>query len=461
LFQPFSQLDSSPSRGHGGSGLGLAICRGLVEQMGGTIAVTSEPGEGSTFSVTLPLEKARASRTPDQPHDRNLMGRCVLAVDDNPTNRELLSAHLESAGILCDTAQDGDTALSLLQLSLATRPYELVIVDHRMPGMSGYELVRRIRADRRFDRLKVMVLGSVGRSLSAGEAEALGIAAFATKPIWRKLLLRTIRDLFAPKAAADATVAGAEPPRTGKHLLLVEDSDINAEVAGEFLRRGGYTFEVVTDGQQAVDAVQARPFDLILMDCQLPVLDGYESTLRIRALEAQGALPGGKQSPVPIIALTASVLKEDIDRVIASGMQAHVPKPFHGPRLLATIAAALGAPPEEEAASAAPSVWNGARSLERLGGNAELLAKIIEQFKAAAEEAKAELTRAVADADAKAVSFLVHRMTPHALMFDADALSSALKELSRSARAQAWAEAGLALARVVTELDRLCEALSG
>jgi signal transduction histidine kinase/DNA-binding response OmpR family regulator len=475
LFQPFHQVDASSTRVHGGSGLGLAISRGLVGRMGGHIGVESEVGRGSTFWVVLRLPPSATTRVPESSLGSSLAGVRVLAVDDNATNREILVTHLSAAGMECETFNDGPSALRALKLRAdAKTPYALALIDHHMPGMDGVELVRRIRSDSSIAAVHVIMLGSAIVPVEPAIQQKLGIAHYGTKPIWRGQLLRVIAAVLAgtvvepappisepPKSAAPSP---PPPPRTGSRILLVEDSAINAEVAGEILRSAGYAYDLVTDGREAVDSVKQRPYALVLMDCQLPEVDGYEASRQIRDLERKGERKG-PEGRLPIVALTASVQREDLERCIQAGMDAHIAKPFDARHLLAMIASRLEAvespnPPAAAAEEARTERVDLVRALERLSGNRDLLVRIVRQFVGIAAETRRALRADVEAKNAAKLAFATHRLRGQAASFDAHALVSEVRELESLVERGEWPAATDQLVRVDSEIEELCSALS-
>jgi CheY-like chemotaxis protein/HPt (histidine-containing phosphotransfer) domain-containing protein len=463
LFTPFTQLDATATREHGGTGLGLAICRELVTRMGGSIGVTSMPGAGSTFWFEVSL--ARGGRLSAPENLAALRGKRVLVVDDNATNRELVRTLLTQTGMLCDLAEDGPRALELLDEAVHTHPYVLLLVDHRMPGMDGRELVRRLRADPRFEAVRIVMIGSVARTLDAAEQRALRIVGYATKPIWRRQLLGVVSAALNGSPADAVHARAAETAAIAPHgrVLLVEDSAISAEVAGEILTKGGYTFDLVGDGAAAVEAVRSRAYDVVLMDCQLPVLDGFEATRLIRAIEREGKHTGNRSAPLPIIALTASATTGDLARCKEAGMNDYVPKPVDARRLLATVASHIGNGRSEEPPLSVgfgePSfVADLPRALARLGGHEELLHRIMAPFVEAAARARAELLEAAEKRDHAAVAFYAHRLRGQAASFEASALVMASMALEDAAR-HGSEDVTEALDRALRELERLVEFL--
>jgi PAS domain S-box-containing protein len=468
LFHPFSQVDASATRRHGGAGLGLAICRELVQRMGGEIGVESTLGSGSTFWFALRLERVDPGRALAPQVDGRLAGLRVLAVDDNATNREVLRAQLAAAGTRCDVASSGPEALRALAEAVgADDPFSLAVLDQHMPGMDGVELARLIKADGRFARTRVVMLGSIGRPLDAAQMSAIGVLTWATKPIWRAQLLRALTTaldggpaLPEPAKVAPPAPAAPEPRRT--RVLVVEDTPIGVEVVVEILRPAGYDVQVAVDGLRAVEAVRRGAFDLILMDCQLPGIDGYEAARRIRALEAEGALAPREGSRLPIVALTASAAVEDRERARLSGMDGHIAKPIDARRLLTAIAEYERPAAEVRAVDLlpAPPVLDLVRALERLKGNRELLAWMVQQFRDDAPRSRQSLRDAIGSEDLAATAYASHRLRGQALALDALALAGALDVIEQAA--SRGDVGGLQTARDLAEreLDRVLTALA-
>jgi two-component system sensor histidine kinase/response regulator len=469
LFQPFSQVDASTTRKHGGTGLGLAICRELVQRMGGQIGVESTPGGGSTFWFTLDLERPAAGSERAPLADARLTGLRVLAVDDNATNREILRAQLVAAGTRCEVASSGREALASLTAAAKARdPFVLAVLDQHMPEMDGFELARRIKGAPETASTRLIMIGSIGRPLDPRELQALGVLTWATKPIWRSQLLRALATALdgaaverAPKPeSASSRVAAAASPTYApqpKRVLLVEDTPISAEVVTEILRSAGYVVELAVDGLQAVDAARRHPFDVILMDCQLPGLDGYEAARRIRALESTAALTGEKATRVPILALTASASVEDKERARLAGMDDHIAKPVDARRLLAAIAQRdfVSSRPRPDADPTDAPAVDLECALGRLQDNRLLLARMVEQFDGEVALARASLRDALTRRDADAVRYAAHRLRGQALSLEALPLAAALGKLEDAAPVRVWNVTSEAFERVDREIDRV------
>ena len=354
----------------------------------------------------------------------------------------------------------------LLRQILFEPVYGLVILDQNMPEMDGIELARQIKADEALSSSRLVMLGSIGRPLEQAQLQALGVLTWATKPIWRAQLLRALTAALDGEGTVEPPRPdpAAQParPRRRARVLLVEDTPIGVEVVIEILQPAGYEVHVAVDGLRAVEAVRRDPFDLILMDCQLPGVDGYEATRRIRDLEAQGALPNRGGHRLPIVALTASAAVEDRERARLAGMDGHIAKPIDARRLLTAIAEHQQAIDSSLAPSdppLAPLVLNLDRALERLRGNRELLSWMIQQFRDDAPLSRKSMGEALARIDLEGAAYSAHRLRGQALALDALSLASALEVVEQAAMRgdQAGAEGGRAAAE--RELDRLLEAL--
>jgi PAS domain S-box-containing protein len=326
LFTPFSQADGSTTRQFGGTGLGLAIVKQLVQLMGGEVGITSTPGQGSTFWFTVQLGCAAPLDGTRPAIDQFLSGLRVLLVDDNPTNLFVLNAQLTSWGAEAISADSGAAALDLLtQSANHGTPCNLAILDLHMPDMDGLMLARAIKAHPVLRRIDLLVLSSGESQAHDGMTEPLGFVAWLQKPVRQSLL----RDCLRRYRQGSVAAPGADGPKplapaaTGGRILLVEDNPVNREVATGLLELLGYHVDSAEDGRQALEVSATGSYDLVLMDCQMPVMDGFTATSRIRERERQT-----HAARVPIIALTANAMEGDRERCLNAGMDDYLSKPF-------------------------------------------------------------------------------------------------------------------------------------
>ncbi|MBC8123191.1 MAG: response regulator [Gemmatimonadaceae bacterium] len=333
LFQSFSQADSSTTRKYGGTGLGLAICKRLVQLMGGEIGVDSEPGVGSTFWFTVFAPSASTAHLPELPTE--LDGLRVLVVDDNATNRAILRHQLTSWQLSSDEVEDGARALEYLGAAAERgTPYDLAILDLMMPGMDGFELARRIKADAVIAGVRLVMLTSFGQRGHKQTAAEAGVAAYLSKPLVRRTqLLECLKTVMAGNRTEVHSARQAAPtpviPVPHTRILVAEDNAVNQRVAVRQLEKLGYRVDVAANGLEVLEALSRIPYALVLMDCQMPEMDGFEATAEIRRREGT--------HHIPIIAMTAGALQGDREKCLEAGMDDYVSKPIKQEDLAAVL----------------------------------------------------------------------------------------------------------------------------
>jgi PAS domain S-box-containing protein len=336
VFERFTQADGSTTRRYGGTGLGLAICRQLVDGMGGVIGVDSAPGQGSTFWFTLPFHRRPVKAQTESPlpaREVDWKSLRILGVDDNTTNRTVLTHILEGIGCQIDAVSSGSRSIETLRKAArAGKPYHIVLLDMQMPVMDGEQTAREIKADPLIADAKIIILTSIGQRGDAARLEAVGCSGYLLKPVKQQMLfeaLSAVLELDNEEKTGLITRHTLSEQKRGLRVLLAEDNPVNQKLAVLILQKAGYSVDTVENGQAALEQALRGSYSAILMDVQMPELDGCEATRRIRAAETTGH--------IPIIAMTAHALKGDRDRCFEAGMDDYLTKPLDRQAMLLTL----------------------------------------------------------------------------------------------------------------------------
>jgi len=476
LFSAFSQADDSITRKYGGTGLGLAICKQLTELMGGTIRVESEPGIGTEFIFTARLHCPERQSLARPKLLEQLIGLRALVVDDNSIARDVLSSMLRSLKIEVDTAVDGESAIALLeQQTRAGRSYDVILLDWVMPGIDGIETARRIKANAEIARIPAMLMVTANaREDAYVEAKNAGLDAFLLKPVYASIMHDTLLDIIGVETGSSVR-SGTERSQeidlgdiSGARILLVDDNLINQEVAAEFLHTVGMTVIIAGNGREALEALDGQSFDLVLMDIQMPEMDGLEATRRIRNIP--------RYRDLPIIAMTAHAMTGDRDKSLAAGMNDHITKPIDQKVLYQALkqwippTGTISAPPRGQEQPPAKTVDDGdvpdlpgidsQQAIRVLNGSTSLFRKMLYEFKNEYALLPTRLRELSEAGHWEQIGVYAHTIKGVAGYIGAPDLGATARELEEVLKEQRRDEAGSLLPAFIDALDSVLSALS-
>jgi two-component system, sensor histidine kinase and response regulator len=479
LFQAFTQADLSTTRRYGGTGLGLVISKQLVEMMGGEIDVESEPGKGSIFRFTARLQKQpEGAQTTITPH-KDFEDLRILIVDDNETNRKILHGQVISWGMKNGMAHDGHNALEMLRAAAQKGEfYDLAILDLHMPGMDGIELAHTIKADSFIASTKLILLTSMGLRGEAEQARRVGFSAYLTKPVRQSKLYDAIATVVSSSPSPPDTplverrrgkdAASLTRQRsTRAHVLVAEDNQVNQRVAVRMLETLGYRADVAANGLEAIKALSRIPYSAVLMDVQMPEMDGYAATREIRRREGEG-----KGRRTPLIAMTANAMQGDREKAIGAGMDDYVPKPVKREELGAVLERWVFNADEDKATDARERSVEQASEEDPLDrgvladlrelqeeGDPNILKELIELFLADVPLQLVVLRKAVEAGDVSSVGRIVHTLKGSCGNMGARSMGTLCTELEEIVRSEELSAAPELISRLEEEFGRARVAL--
>ncbi len=458
IFEAFAQIDASTTRQFEGTGLGLSISSHLVDLMGGKLWVKSEVGKGSTFHFTTRLGVQKDTVPEPYQTKVHVIELPVLVVDDNPTNRRIFAEMLTHWGMRPTTADSGAAALQQMkQAADAGRPFPLVLLDGMMPGMDGFKVAEQIRQDPGLTRVTIMMLSSADRPGDLNRCRELGITVYVRKPVKHSELYNAVQTALGTTAMASEASRPSHlvlpKPLRRLRILLAEDNPINQQLAATLLEERGHTVRVAVNGKEALDILAQESFDRVLMDVQMPEMDGFQATAAIRRSEK------GTNTHLRIVAMTAHTMKGDRERCLAAGMDDYVPKPIREDQLFAAVE---GWPSEldksqisEDGEAQRKPVLNWQAALARVKGKEELLKRLVPLFLEQFPKLLSEAREAIAQRDNKTLERAAHTLKSSAGSLCAFAASDAAQRLEEIGRDPELANAEAAYGKLEEEIARL------
>jgi len=456
LFQPFTQVDFSTTRKHGGTGLGLSISKQLVKMMGGQIGVESKEGKGSTFWFTLPLTKQKIEMSKEMESHMGLAGRRVLVVDGNSTNRRIVCSMLQSWNCLYEEAFDGPSALEKLRsASTMGHSFQIAILDMLLPGTDGEALGKIIKDDPMLKDTLLVMMTSIGKRGDVTRLQRVGFAAYLTKPVQQSQLHECLLMVVNPDPGYSRnqiiTRHVVEEKRKQRiRILLAEDNLVNQKVALKMLEKLGYRAVAVSNGLEVIEALKAVPYDLLLMDVQMPEMDGFEATQQIRN-------PGSEVTNryIPIIAMTAHAMKGDREMCLNAGMNDYLSKPIDPNELAEVIARwTLSKKPTDEKSSEQARIFKADVLLQRLGGDTQFYDEIIDVFLQDVPKQIRTLEDAINRGDAIIIHRQAHTLNGASANIGAVGLEEVAFQLERASEKQDLSQAVGILDCIKTEFNR-------
>ncbi|GJL52589.1 MAG: hypothetical protein NPIRA01_38160 [Nitrospirales bacterium] len=488
LFQAFTQADSSTTRKYGGTGLGLVICKRLVELMDGTIGLDSQVGQGSVFWFTLRLQKQDPCRQPSTAHDSCFQNLRICCVDDHPTNRYLLSQYAQDWGMEAVTASTPAEALAVLHAGVSRgKPFDLAILDYHMPGMDGVTLAKAIKGDPALAFTKLILLSSLGKPEDPVALHEGGFDAYLSKPVRKACLeqgIATVMNLTSQgfdqilNSSERHSAVHASVVKLAARILVVDDQQVNQQLAMLRLQGWGHRVDVVNNGKEAIEAVRQIPYDLILMDCQMPEMDGYEATTEIRRREVLQRKHKSRHeiregtTRIPIIAMTANAMTGDREKCLDAGMDDYLAKPIKSVQLSELLAKWLPTDSRVEIGETTPEMSSSNSSnFEsippidqatvkewRTLGEPSFVVRMIDQFVHDATDCVTQLQEAVEQHDHDRIADVAHALKGMSRNMGAEPLGEICRFLEREGRTVSARQLTEKFTALQQEFQRVCQA---